>query len=64
MDEREQRAVRVSEPERQPARFVRDVEVKAELEAVKRLEHGTERQKAEQRPPAEAKVLSGERFDG
>jgi len=63
VDEREQGAVGVSEAEREAPCVVRNVEVIADFETVKRLEQDAQRKEDEQRPPAEAEVFSRQAFE-
>ena len=62
--DREQRAVRVRERPHESSRFVRDVEVRAHLEAVQRFDDQPERGKDEQRPPAKPQVTIELALDG
>src|SRR5947207_14944050 len=46
----------MSESEHEPARFISDIQIPADLKAVHRLEHNPEADINRQRPPAEAQM--------
>src|SRR3981081_4005925 len=56
MNERQQSPMRVGQGPHEAARFIRDIEIRPDFEAVQALKHQSERAKDEKGPPAEAKV--------
>ena len=64
VNQAQQSPVGVRQGPHQPARFVGDVQICADFEAVQRFEHQTQGSKNRQRPPAEPQVAIDERVFG